>query len=144
LNSLQKKGFLFWYDDGVDSGAPGEAYIAAHIKDCGYLLAFISKEYAESDECIRELRCAIGQKYPILLVRLDEHKMEPDLEEQLCSYQAVNAYENNDTDIIEKIVTAEGIENCKADSKAAVKYSFKMNFTLLKKAIKSLRDLKSE
>ena len=137
LNSLQREGFRFWYDDGIEPGVSWDDYIAEHINDCGYMVAFISREYSESDNCNQELRYAIEQRRPVLLVRLDEHKMKPGLEMRLCTYQSVNAYENDDADLLEKIMTAEGIGGFKAKNEEAEKrYFFKEKYPRLVKILK--------
>ena len=137
LNSLQREGFRFWYDDGIEPGVSWDDYIAEHINECGYMVAFISGEYSQSDNCNQELRYAIEQRRPVLLVRLDEHKMKPGLEMRLCTYQSVNAYENDDADLLEKIMTAEGIGGFKAKSEEAEKrYSFKEKYPRLVKILK--------
>ena len=137
LNSLQREGFRFWYDDGIEPGVSWDDYIAEHINECGYLVAFISKEYSESDNCNQELRYAIEQRRSILLIRLDEHKMKPGLEMRLCTYQSVNAYEYDEADLLEKIMTADGISGFKEKSEEADKrYLFKEKYPRLVKILK--------
>lgn len=137
LNSLQREGFRFWYDDGIEPGVSWDDYIAEHINDCGYLVAFISKEYSESDNCNQELRYAIEQRRQVLLVRLDEYKMKPGLEMRLCTYQSVSAYENDDADLLEKIMTANGIGSFKTKNEEAEKrYFFKEKYPRLVKILK--------
>ena len=137
LNSLQREGVRFWYDDGIDPGESWDDYIAEHINSSGYLLAFISGDYSESDNCIQELRYAMEQKKPILLLRLDEHKLTPGLEMRLCSYQAILAYETDEEECLEKIMTAKDIGRFKNEKEeTARRYLFKEKYPRLVKALK--------
>ena len=43
MGRLRNEGYNIWYDDGIDPGSEGDENIAAHIKQCAYFIAFISK-----------------------------------------------------------------------------------------------------
>ena len=45
FSRILKDGYRFWFDAGIDPGTEWDENIAAHIKNCGYLIAFISKNW---------------------------------------------------------------------------------------------------
>ena len=55
MNGLRKAGYNMWYDDGIDPGTEWDENIAAHLRNCTYFIAFVSKEYINSKNCKDEL-----------------------------------------------------------------------------------------
>ncbi len=136
LNYIQKDGFRFWYDDGIDPGVSWDDFIAEHIQGCGYFIAFLSNEYSDSQNCIQELRYAMEMNKQILLVRIDSRKLTPGLEMRLCSSLSINYFEMDEADYLAKLETAEGIDRFKpVVQQAERRYSYKEAYPKLKKIL---------
>lgn len=56
--ALQGLGYRVWYDEGIDPGTEWDENIATHIMNCKCVIAFLSPEYVESDNCCDELNYA--------------------------------------------------------------------------------------
>ena len=137
LNDLQKDGFRFWYDDGIEAGSCWDDYIAEHITASGYFLAFVSGEYAASNNCIQELRWAMSLKKEVLLVRLDATRMSSGLEMRLCTYQTIKKYELDDAEYLEKIEGADGMEAFRPKPLVkTARYSYKEDYPRLMRVMK--------
>lgn len=137
VGDLQKQGFRCWYDDGIEAGVSWDDYIAEHIEDSGFFMAFVSKEYSESDNCIQELRFAIETQKTILLIRLDGKRLTPGLEMRLCTYQAINVYELEPVEVLEKIISADDIEKYRPKQEVVIpRYSYKETYPKLCKVLK--------
>ena len=137
LEDLQRDGFRFWYDDGITPGVSWDDYIAEHIDNCGYFVAFTSAEYADSENCIQELKYAIESKKAILLIRLDRKKMTPGLEMRLCSFQSINQYETDDAEFLDRFETADGISVFQEKQENTNdRRSFKEDYAKLMKVLK--------
>lgn len=55
VDALEKNGFRVWFDGGVEVGSEWPEYIANHLANCTCVMAFVSKNFVESENCRREL-----------------------------------------------------------------------------------------
>ena len=55
IDALEKRGFLVWFDGGVEAGSEWPEYIANRLADSACVLAFISPNFVKSQNCRREL-----------------------------------------------------------------------------------------
>jgi hypothetical protein len=113
MERMQRDGFRLWYDDGIDPGTEWDDNIAAHVDRCKYFIAFISKEYLESENCKDELNYARDLNKERLLVYLENVELPQGMAMRLNRLQAVHMYTYADPErFFEKLYAAKGIEKC--------------------------------
>lgn len=111
IEELKKRGYNVWYDDGIDPGTEWDEYIASHIENCAYFIAFISGEYLESENCKDELNYSRDLNKKRLLVYLENVKLPGGMAMRLNRLQAIHKYRYaEEKDFYDKLVTADGIE----------------------------------
>ncbi len=93
LESLQKKGYRIWYDDGIDPGTEWPDVIASHLDKSAVFLAFLSANSVESHNCRREFNFAMMENKPSLIIILEPVSFTPVMKMQLASIQAICRYE---------------------------------------------------
>ena len=107
IRGMQEKGYPVWYDAGIRPGAEWAADIAQHLKNASLVLAFVSKNAFDSNNCRAEIVYAFGNRKPILTVRLDNEPLPDGLDMQLSLSQMFDAYAYSDGDVyVEKLVRA--------------------------------------
>ncbi len=110
IADLQKRGFRIWYDEGIAPAADWAETIADRIDNCSYFIAFYSKPYDVSDYCKKELTYAQDQKKKLLLIILDDVSLPKSIRMFFSRRQAIEKEKYNDSDFLEKIESAEGIQ----------------------------------
>ena len=111
IEELKKRGYNVWYDDGIDPGTEWDEYIASHIENCAYFIAFITGEYLESENCKDELNYSRDLNKKRLLVYLENVKLPGGMAMRLNRLQAIHKYRYaEEKDFYDKLVTADGIE----------------------------------
>ena len=58
IERMQAEGYRIWYDRGIDPGTEWADNIAERVASCDYFIAFITKEYLKSTNCLDELSFA--------------------------------------------------------------------------------------
>ena len=96
IEQMQRDGFRIWYDDGIDPGTEWDENIAAHVAECGYFIAFLSKNYLASNNCKDELNFARDQEKPQLLIYLEDVELPRGMAMRIGRNQAI--FENRYTD----------------------------------------------
>lgn len=92
IERLQKDRYRIWYDEGIDPGTEWDEYIAEKIEKCGYFIAFVSKEYMDSENCKDELKYARDLDKGRLLVYLEDIKLTGGMAMRLNRLQAIHKY----------------------------------------------------
>lgn len=114
IAALEKEGFRCWYDEGIDPGTEWDENIAQHMRECSYVIAFISKNYLLSENCKDELNYARDKDKPRLLVYLEEVSLPEGMAMRLNRLQAVFWYKYQDEAVaLQKIVGANQIGMCR-------------------------------
>ncbi len=72
IRILHEKGWRLWYDEGIPAGSDWPTNIARHMQSCERVIFFISARALESHNCYSEMKAAVRQEKPILLVRLED------------------------------------------------------------------------
>ncbi len=110
LAKMADNGYRVWFDEGIDPGTEWDDNIATHIDDCGYFIAFVSKNYILSDNCKDELNYARDLDRKRLLIYLESVKLPSGLAMRLNRLQAIHKYKyDNISDFMEKLDMADGI-----------------------------------
>lgn len=72
LTRMSADGYRFWFDAGIDPGTEWDENIARHINECGYFIAFMSKNYIASSNCKDELNYARDLEKQRVIIYLEE------------------------------------------------------------------------
>ncbi len=116
IKNMLDCGYRVWYDEGIDPGTEWDDTIAEHVENCGYFIAFISKNYLASDNCMDELDYARDSNRKRLLVYLENVSLPGGMKMRLNRLQAIHKYKyESEDDFFEKLYTADQIGNFKEE-----------------------------
>lgn len=96
INRLLSNGFRVWYDEGIDPGTEWDENIADHLKRCVGILAFLSQNYLDSENCRDELNYARDLGKGRLLVYLEPVELPAGMAMRLNRIQAIHMYKYKD------------------------------------------------
>lgn len=114
IKELQKNSYEIWYDDGIDPGTEWDKNIAEHVEQCGYFIAFISKNYINSSNCKDELNFARDLEKKRFLVYIEEVELPSEMKMRLSRIQNIHKYKyDNDKDFYNKLFSADGLDEFK-------------------------------
>ena len=106
IESLAEKGFRVWYDAGIEAGTEWPEYIASHLEKAAAVLAFLSQNAIESNNCRQEINFALNYTRPMLSVYLDELTLTRGLEMRLGLTQSIFYYRHASKESFLKELTA--------------------------------------
>lgn len=72
LEKLQQVGFRLWFDEGIEWGTEWPMSIQQHIFNSSVFIPFISSNFANSDNCQRELVLALRERKKMLAIFLED------------------------------------------------------------------------
>ena len=93
VRELQKLGYRVWYDTGIGAGSRWPDVIAEHLMNSNCVIAFISKNSIDSDNCQEEIYFAMEEHKPLIAVHLEKTKLSPGLRMRLSSRHALFRYD---------------------------------------------------
>lgn len=96
ITKMYEEGYNIWFDEGIDPGTEWADYIASHIKNSGYLIAFISNNYISSNNCKDELDFARECNIERLIVYLEEIELPGGIQMRINRVQAIHKYTYSD------------------------------------------------
>ena len=89
IHGLQQRGHRIWFDSGIYGGEQWPTYIARRLKQCSAFLLFLSQNYMDSQNCVREIHYALKQNRKILPIYLEQIELDDGLDMQLSYIQAL-------------------------------------------------------
>lgn len=111
---LQQSGFRVWYDEGIDPGSEWPDTIEKYLERSSYFIGFISANALDSNYCKCELHTAFNERKKMLIVYLENIKLEGGLKMQLSSRQAIHWYRyESENAFFKKLLTAPGLNDCR-------------------------------
>ena len=111
------KGYRIWFDRGIHPGSEWPEIVAEHLDKCAVFMIFISDNYMQSQNCIREIHFAVARNKKLISVMMEEVKLTPGVEMQLCVSQALRYDEYPDKDrFFADLYRAEALEVCKGQA----------------------------
>lgn len=114
ISHVIHSGYRIWYDDGIDPGTDWDDNIARHVQECSFFIAFISRNYIESDNCRDELNFARDLKKERLLIYLEDVELPIGMAMRLNRLQAIYWYTYKDKQqLYEKLFGTSHFELCK-------------------------------
>lgn len=113
VNELERHGCRYWYDEGIAPGSEWPEDVAKHLNDAAMLMAFISPNSMQSENCRREINFALSRRKPFLSIHLEKTDMPLGMEMQLSTQQSILRY-NYTTwgSFIEKILKCPDLTPC--------------------------------
>lgn len=96
-------GYNVWFDEGIDPGSEWDDTIATRIQNAACFLAFISKNFLESDNCKDELNYARDLGCERIIIYLENVNLPSGLQMRIGRTQAIHKYRYSDTDFFEKV-----------------------------------------
>lgn len=118
---LQQSGFRVWYDEGIDPGSEWPDTIEKYLERSSYFIGFISANALDSNYCKCELHTAFNERKKMLIVYLENIKLEGGLKMQLSSRQSIHWYKyESENAFFKKLLTASGLNDCR-ESENSVK-----------------------
>ena len=114
IEVLQNNGYNVWYDEGIDPGAEWDENIAKHIEGCAYFIAFVTKEYIDSQNCRDELSFARDLDKERLLIYAEDVDLPKGMQMRLNRLQAIYKHKYADPkEFYNKVFEAQAIDTCK-------------------------------
>ncbi len=125
INFLIAKGMRIWFDEGIDPGTEWDDNIAAHVQGCDSMIAFISANYLNSDNCRDELNYARDLKKDRLLIYLEQVELPAGMAMRMNRIQAINRYNyDRPEDFFNKLMRcqflARSIEETESEQKETI------------------------
>jgi len=107
IEKMQSRKYRLWFDEeGIGPGAGWRREIAQRVRKSNWFIALLSKDYVKSPTCELEIFYAAEKEKNILLIYLDDVKLEDDWEMYFHGRQALfmERYANMDqlVDLIEE------------------------------------------
>lgn len=96
INSLKRRGVNIWYDAGIDPGAEWQDVLGKKIMASAGVIPFLSRNFIESRQCKKELDFADTLGTPLYPIYIEDCKLTPGLNLQLCGKQAVFKHKVSD------------------------------------------------
>ena len=92
ISRMADMGLRLWFDEGIDPGTEWDENIALHVQSCDAMIAFISPNYLESDNCRDELNYARDLKKERLLIYLENVELPAGMAMRMNRIQAIHWY----------------------------------------------------
>lgn len=89
FRKLEEGNYRIWYDGSIEAGTEWSDYIAEHLEKSGCFLAFLSKNYLNSQNCKQEINYALDLDIPILVVYMEDVTLTGGLRMRLGMVQAL-------------------------------------------------------
>ena len=96
VEAMRESGINAWYDDGIAAGSEWLDTLQRKILGCSCFVAFVSKNFVDSPNCRAEINYAAGKDKEILVVLLDNAKLEYGLELLISPRQHLYLDNQND------------------------------------------------
>jgi|GEM_PF-6307484 len=90
IEALNARGFRLWYDEGIEAGADWANAIGTSLEKASVVLAFLSKNFVASENCLREIAFAESHNIPVVSVSIGDVKLPDDLARKLTVHQITN------------------------------------------------------
>ncbi len=87
IEALNARGFRLWYDEGIEAGADWADAIGTSLEKASVVLAFLSKNFVASENCLREIAFAESHNIPVVSVSIGDVKLPDDLARKLTVHQ---------------------------------------------------------
>jgi len=91
LNRLSQRGINVWYDKGIRGGQEWDATLEQKLRQCRFVLLFVSSASINSKYVRREAKYADVVDKPLLSIKLEDAALTHGMEMLLTQYQMLDA-----------------------------------------------------
>ena len=117
VSELDRQNCRIWYDDGITPGSEWPEDVASHLNSASMLMAFISNNSMNSENCRREINFALSKGKPFLSVVLEKTEMPLGMEMQLSAHRSILRYNyGNWEDFIGNILKCPSLAPCRGQN----------------------------
>lgn len=116
IDKLHDQGYRIWFDDGVHIGDEWVEAVAVHLKNSRIVLAFISPNYVDSENCIRELNYSMDQNKIYACIMLDRAKLSEKIEFQLSGKYRFPLYQKSEAELYRDLSSSASFKECRTDA----------------------------
>lgn len=117
IRGLQRLGYRIWYDMGISAGAQWPEDVADHIYGCDAVLAFMTPNSIQSDNCREELFYAKKCNKKILLAYLDKCDLTHGMDMRLGMLQAIERWRcKDDEEFYTRLAKAKNLQPCRGEN----------------------------
>ncbi len=114
IDALTSNGFSVWYDNGIEAGTEWPEYIAERMINCEVVIAFMSRNAQESNNCRQEIHFALELKKDLLVVYLEDFMLSPGMRLRLSTLQAMARSKfKEDAEFLAHLCNANILRPCK-------------------------------
>ena len=118
LGELQRLGYRFWYDEGIEPGSDWPENIARHLDAAAMVIAFITPASMRSETCCQEISFSLTRSKPLLSIMLEPTNLPLGMEMQLSTKQMIMRWNYDQWGrFIAKILSFPTIESCRLQPK---------------------------
>lgn len=120
IRGLQRLGYRIWYDMGISAGAQWPEDVADHIFGCDAVLAFMTPNSIQSDNCREELFYAKKCNKKVLLAYLEKCDLTHGMDMRLGMLQAIERWRcKDDEEFYTRLAKAKNLQLCRGENLAA-------------------------
>ena len=117
IRGLQQLGYRIWYDMGISAGAQWPEVVADHIFGCDAVLAFMTPNSIQSDNCREELFYAKKCNKKILLAYLEKCDLSHGMDMRLGMLQAIERWRcKDDEEFYTRLAKAKNLQPCRGEA----------------------------
>ena len=118
LDALHKRGYRFWYDNGIPPSSRYTDILASHIDQAEAVLFFVSDDSVNSSYCKDEITFAKSRNKPFVPAYLEETKLPIGLELEVSAQQCVFRSDyDTEEEFLDKLCSTPSFEPCKVQPK---------------------------
>lgn len=116
IRGLQRLGYRIWYDMGISAGAQWPEDVADHIYGCDAVLAFMTPNSIQSDNCREELFYAKKCNKKILLAYLEKCDLSHGMDMRLGMLQAIERWRcKDDEEFYNRLAKEKILQPCRGE-----------------------------
>ena len=116
FEGLYREGFRIWYDTSIEAGSVWMDYIANHVEGSKCFIAFITREYLDSNNCMSELSYAISMSgtVDVLVIFMEDVKLPSGIAMYLSRLQAIYRSKfHSEKDFLEALYNSKLLNACR-------------------------------
>ena len=91
VEALDRDMYRLWYDAGIEAGTNWVENVASHLLYSDTVLIFMSRNYLNSHNCIREVNYAVSERKKMICIWLDDSDLSKDMAMQLSAAKHIKA-----------------------------------------------------
>lgn len=113
IEGLQKRGMRVWYDAGIEWGNHWDEVIFEHLSGCACVVAFVTRDFLQSENCMDEISYAKDEKKGPFLIFLDDLELTGMMKYRYGRIQALNLHQFASADaLLDNLVDTQILSAC--------------------------------